>query len=527
MKRHLLVLAALGSSLAVVCSRPSARPAAKDTLFRHLENDPATLDPIVTTEEFGLRIEEMIFRPLVGIDRDRRFVPGLATSWAVSSDGLVYDFRLDPTAKWEDGAPITSADVAFTIDRIRNPKNGAANWSWGFEHTTAVETPDAATVIVRFDRPYAERLLAFNVPVLSAAAYAHPETVGRKPVGSGPYRLDSWTTKQSITLVRRPEAAGSALFGRVVFRILPDAAVRFRVGTRGELDEFKIDRDQQSTAARSPEFAAHNALWKVPYPVVALIVWNCRNPLLADPRVRRALARAWPRQEAARQLYPPDGAALISGPYLAGARENAPELRPPAYDPQESARLLDQAGLRLGPDGARRAGAHRFSLELLYPAQTRIYANIAEVLRGAYEKVGIELTQRPLDWAAYAQRLAAGEFDAAIGGNFYLPPNPDLYGYFHSSQTPPNGQNVGFYRNHEADLLMEAAQREMENGKRLELYRQVHRVLAGDPPADFLWSSAQYWGISKSVTGVATSPSFGLFHFLPGPLAWRPVSPKR
>src|SRR5215472_1228054 len=119
---------------AAACSRSAPKPAvARDTLYRHLDGDPPTLDPITTNEEFGLRVEDLIFRPLVSIDRDRHIVPALALSWAVSSDGLVYDFRLDPKARWEDGSPVTSADVAFTIDRIRNPKVAAVNWKWGFE----------------------------------------------------------------------------------------------------------------------------------------------------------------------------------------------------------------------------------------------------------------------------------------------------------------------------------------------------------------------------------------------------------
>jgi ABC-type transport system substrate-binding protein len=72
---------------------------------------------------------------------------------------------------------------------------------------------------------------------------------------------------------------------------------------------------------------------------------------------------------------------------------------------------------------------------------------------------------------------------------------------------------------------MEAARREMDDAKRLELYRQIHRVFAVDPPADFLWWTDQYFGISKRVAGVELSP-LGLFHFLPGPLAWRPAPAK-
>src|SRR6476469_8181295 len=114
MKRTLAAVGLLAAVLSAGCVRKASAPRAiNDILTRHLDGDPHTLDPIITTEEFGLRVEEMIFRGLVGLDHTRRFVPDLASSWAVSSDGLVYDFRLDPKARWEDGTPVTSEDVAF------------------------------------------------------------------------------------------------------------------------------------------------------------------------------------------------------------------------------------------------------------------------------------------------------------------------------------------------------------------------------------------------------------------------------
>lgn len=527
MKRLGFALSTLAACLALSCARSeSGKASAGTTLYRHLTSDPPTLDPITTTEEFGLRIEDLIFRPLIGLDRQRHSVPSLALSWAASSDGLVYDIRLDPKAKWEDGSPVTSADVAYTIDRVRDPKIPSVNWRPGFEDVVAVETPDAATVIVRFRRVHSERLLFFTIPIVSAAAYARPSEADRKPVGTGPYRLESWVPNQALTLKRRADApANESSFEKIVFRIIPTNAVSFQAGLRGDLDEFYIARDQVAAARASAEFQAKNRLLKVPLFVSAMIVWNCRNPYLADVRVRRALAMAWPRAETAKRLYAPDGATLISGPYPPGIPENAPELAPPPYDTAAAGRLLDEAGLRMRPDGFRRRGGKRVSFELLYTTAFPIYRNLAEILREAYARVGVDLTLRPLDWAAMSQRIASGEYDAAPVGNTPLPPTVDPYPVYHSSQIPPNGQNTGFYRNPEADRVMEAARREMDAGKRLELYRQVHRLLAVDPPADFLWGADQYWGISKRIEGVETSP-IGLFHFLPGPLAWRPAAAK-
>jgi peptide/nickel transport system substrate-binding protein len=526
MKRPFARGAALIAAIAVTTCARSPHPPARDAIYRHLSGDPATLDPITTTEENGVLVEELIFRPLVGLDASGRPAPALARSWTVSPDGKAYEFRLDPYAEWEDGSPVTSDDVLFTIERIRDPKIPAFNYRDLFEEVTGIETPDASTVRVRFSAPYAERLLAFNVPIVSRAAYGKAKSVpdvDRRPAGSGPYRLEKWDTNQAIFLLRREGTPGTAAaFRRVVFRVIPDPTVRFRAGLRGDLDEFRIARDQRASAESSRDFAARNRLLKVPNPNEAYILWNLRDPFLADSRVRRALAHAWPREETARRLYPPEGARLVSGPFLPGASENDPQTRPPTYDPALAARLLDEAGWRAGPDGFRARRGKRASSELLYPSGQPVYDALAEILRTSYQKVGVELVLRPLDWAAYSERSDAGEFDAQLTARVFLPPNPDPYPHFHSSQMPPRGQNSGFYRNPEADRAMEAARREADPARRLLLYREVHRLLAADPPADFLWGADQYWGVSRKVEGVATSP-LGLFHFLPGPLGWRPV----
>ena len=129
---------------------------------------------------------------------------------------------------------------------------------------------------------------------------------------------------------------------------------------------------------------------------------------------------------------------------------------------------------------------------------------------------------RPLEWAAFSERTRKGEYDAQFAAQIFFPPNVDPYPYFHSSQFPPNGENTGFYKNPEADRLLEAARVELDPARRLVLFRQIARKLAEDQPADFLWGANQNWAIAKRVDDVKISP-IGLFHFLPGPLGWRPA----
>ena len=527
MKRLSRIFTALCVVAALSCGRPAPSASKKTTLVRHLSGDPASLDPTTSNEEWGLLVEEMIFRPLVGIDAQRKPVPALAASWTVSPDGLTYEFHLDTKYTWESGAPVTSDDVRFTIERLHDPKTAAPIWRPYYEDLAAVETPDPTSVRVRFTKPYADRMYAFNLPIVSAAAFAKakdPAETTRKPVGSGPYRLDAWETNEKLKLVRREgKANADAHYDEIVFRVIPVSATKYQAGLRGELDEFKLSRDQRKAAGASREFGERFKILKVPQFVEAVLVWNARGAVLADPRVRIALSHAWAREDMAKRLYPPEGAALASGPYPPGQPENDPGLAAPKFDPAESVRLLEEAGWKTGPGGIRRKNGKKASIEMIYPDGQAVYPTVGEILRSAYEKVGVELVMRPLEWGAFTERANKGEFDVQFEGLTFFPPSLDPYPYYHSSQWPPSGQNSGFYKNAEADRVMEAARNELDAGKRLELRRQVARILVADPPADFLFSADQYWAVSKSVESVEISPFYGLFHFLQGPLGWRPA----
>src|SRR5262245_8755899 len=102
MKRLSAVLVVLAAVCASGCARRETPSAPAATLSRHLFGDAATLDPTTTTEEASLTVEALLFRPLLGIDAQRRPAPALARTWTVSPDGLVYEFQLDPKATWED-----------------------------------------------------------------------------------------------------------------------------------------------------------------------------------------------------------------------------------------------------------------------------------------------------------------------------------------------------------------------------------------------------------------------------------------
>src|SRR5262249_45417199 len=156
---------------------------------------------------------------------------------------------------------------------------------------------------------------------------------------------------------------------------------------------------------------------------------------------------------------------------------------------------------------------------LLASAGTTVGREIDETLAAELARVGIRATVRPMEWAAFIERIDAGDFEAASLAWSASDPNPDPYPFWHSSQTPPVGLNSGFYRGPDADRMMEQARSEPNERKRLAIYHQLHRLLRDDAPAIFVTNASLKFLISRRVRGLATSP-LGLFGIWPGPLAW-------
>jgi peptide/nickel transport system substrate-binding protein len=126
---------------------------------------------------------------------------------------------------------------------------------------------------------------------------------------------------------------------------------------------------------------------------------------------------------------------------------------------------------------------------------------------------------RPLEWAAFIERVGAGDFEAASLGWSASDPNPDPYPYWHSSQIPPDGLNSGYYSNPQADRWMEEARREMEPEKRVALYHRLHLLFRDDAPAVFVVNTSKKYAFRRRVRGLVTSP-LGFSGMWPGPVGW-------
>jgi peptide/nickel transport system substrate-binding protein len=314
-----------------------------------------------------------------------------------------------------------------------------------------------------------------------------------------------------------PENRGA--FERIVFRILPEDPVAYRSLVAGDLDETRLDSGAKARAAADPAFSSccrFVEYYDLGWNYIAL---NNRSPLFSDARVRRALTMLLDRASIVRNLFL-GSARILSGPWAPDASVYDGTVAPLPYDPAAAKALLDAAGWRdTNGDGTRDSGGREFVFDLLVSTGTTLGRQIDETFAAELARAGIRATIRPLEWAAFTERIDSGSFDSASLAWSASDPNPDPYPFWHSSQFPPAGLNSQFYSNPEADRLMEEARREKDDRRRLEIYHRLHRIFRDDAPVVFVATASQKLGFAKRIRGIVTSP-LGPSGMWPGPLHW-------
>ena len=493
-------------------------------LRRRLVGEPATLNAVLQSGLPEQQVLQYVSRQLLDFDARLDLAPGLAEKYEISEDGREYRFTLRPDAAWEDGSAVTSADAVFTIRQIRDPKVPSPVFKPLFADVEAVEALDAKSFRVRFRTPDALHAYAFALPLLPEKRYAGRPFLkareNRAPLSNGPYRFVRWKTQESIELERNPGWTGTrGHFDRILFRIVPENAVAYRGLLEGSLDETGIDQSLKDRAAADRRFGACCRVvefYNLDFNYIAL---NNRSPLFADARVRQALTMLLDRPAIVRELYR-GSARIISGPWAPDSPAYDPAVTPLPFDPRAAGELLERAGWRdTNGNGTRDRAGREFEFDLLASAGSTAGRQLDEIFSAELARAGIRARLRPMEWAAFIERIDAGDYEAASLAWAASDGNPDPYPYWHSSQFPPGGVNVAYYSNRQADELMEEARRELDPVKRRDVYRRLHRIFRDDAPVVFVVNATQKYAFRHRVGGLVTSP-LGLYGFWPGPLSW-------
>jgi ABC-type dipeptide transport system, periplasmic component len=498
------------------------------TVIRRLDGDIRTLNPILIDSRYDHYVTEYLFTPLLQLDA--ALLPtttgSLTDKYEISSDGKLYTFHLNPKATFSDGSPVRASDVVFTINKIVDPKSESAQFAGHFEQLDVAGTRavDEHTVVVAFKEVLAPQVVAFNdVRVIPERTYSQGDfktAFSMSAVGAGPYRLVRRVPGKEILLERRSDFWGvRPHIQSVLFKVITDDTTAWNAMKRGDIDETIITSDIWLMESHRPELQKtmeFRRFYTLGYNFVA---WNTRDPLLADKRVRRALAMCVDLESVINNLYHGTARAM-NGPFTPDQWSFNPEVPVIRYNIDEAKRTLNSLGwLDTDGNGILDKNHKPFSLEMFVVGGNSTSNAFAQLYQSELKKIGVDLKITPLDPSAFFEHVLAGNYQMAYM-SMDLDPDPDPRALYHSSQFPPGGQNFVYYNNPTADALMDQGRRELNHSKRVAIYRQLHAILADDQPYTWTVQVSLKWAVSKRLKNVKESKGWGLYLWYPGELDW-------
>jgi peptide/nickel transport system substrate-binding protein len=399
-----------GFALALTLAACAAAPSHRHELRLALPLDPTSLSPLVAFSQDQIALDLFWCQTLVGLDERNRPIPILATripsreNGDISPDGLRITYHLRKDARFADGVPFTSADVAFTYRAIFDPANAAATET--YRRIASLTTPDPHTVVIRLREPWGAAVhdlfaqADFAYGILPKHAFASTRVTGspweQTAFGTGPFRVAAWHRGDTIELEPNPYFRPHPKLARIEVRIVPNATAALNALRTHAVDVAELDSDNAAEAAAQPglriERTPENGL-RAFYFQTAAVPTN-------DLRVRRAIAAALDVRElrkAWRGLYP-DARSFFPAPLM-----RWPHVEPPPYahDLAAAARELDAAGWTLRKGVRMKAGEPLTLLIALDPSQA-VTSRIAVIAASELAPLGIAVSIKAYQTAVFS-----------------------------------------------------------------------------------------------------------------------------
>jgi len=436
----------------------------------------------------SLPLSAKVTEGLLAFDNNMQPLPQLATKWAVSPDGLDYEFALREGVKWHDGKDFTSADVVFSLKTLQehHPRGRAT-----FAQVVSIDAPDAHTVTLKLKTPTPYLLVALSAaesPIVPAHIYEGTDVftnpANNAPIGTGPYKFKEWVRGSHVEYVRNDDYwdTGKPLVAGLVARSIPDLASRSIALETGELDiafRTPVPPNDVSRLRENPKIRFEPKGYEYSPPNIITVEFNLERKTFADLRVRQALAHCIDRDMIAKIVYfglaTPCPSPVVSS--LKAFHNDMPT--PYNLDFDKANALLDEAGY------PKDANGKRFSIVLDYRAGDDM-KRLADYLRASFARVGVTLDGRAQDLATLSKRVYTDrEFDCQIASlsNLFDPQvgvQRVLWSKNFVKGVPfSNGMN---YANQEVDTLLEASAIELDHEKRVSMWKRIQEIVINEVP---------------------------------------------
>ena len=480
--------------LLVSCAKQEEPRRGGTLVVGHYSKDLRFTNPLLTTDTFATSIFELLFNGLVEANDRWEVVPDLAESWTFSEDGLTWTFYLKRGVQFHDGVECTSEDVKFTYDLIRDPRVGSP-FATRYSVIDQINIIDKYEIEFRLQEPRAPLLASMHRPPilpkhLLDGADLRDSEFNVHPIGTGPFKLQRWEKGKIIFEANERYFKGRPYIEQVIVMACFDRTAAWIKLMRGEIDLMSnLMPEDLKVVQADPTFKVYSS----PVSFYYTLLFNLRDPLFSDPRIRWAISYSIDRPHILKTVLQGQG-QLSTGPFLPGSWASNPEVKPVPYDPEKALELFAQAGWRdRDGDGFLVKEEKALEFTLLADEGDRRKRNAAAVVQLELGRIGIKVRTQFVNPRAFLEEyLSSGRFQVAfLQFNPVGDPNSASRAWYSKII---GSHNFGFYQNKEVDRLFDLGRRILDQGKRQEIYRRIHTLIFQDQPAAFLfhanWSVA-------------------------------------
>ena len=418
---------------------------------------------------------------VVEIDETLQYQPILATELpSVSADGTTYTITLRDDVTFQDGTKLTSADVKYTYDWVKNPDNASISAA-NFEDVTSVEAPDDRTVVVTLAAPNA----AFNARVGSQlilpSAYHQQvgqEAYAQKPMGTGAFKVNEFRANE-YTLLDAWDGhfRGRPMIDQLRIDVVPEPSVRAEALENGEADNsiWQLTPEDDERLSEDDRFNTYIQLNFA----VNHIVLNNTSPILSDKAVRQAMMWAIDRQVIADEIFLGQ-AELASSSLSPGTGDfYNPNVTQYSYDPDKAGQLLDGAGWTRSGDDTRTKDGQELTFTCYLKTGDAARRSEAEVVQQYLADVGVRMELQEAASTQILDQLPKGEIDAGLFNWTYGDgSDPDA-----SSTLASNGaNNFSRFQNPQVDDLLKQGLAALTREERIPIYQQIQQIVSDEVP---------------------------------------------
>lgn len=484
-------------------------------------SDIRTLNSMLSSDTASNQVIGLMFDGLLDYNKDGTLRPALASELPkTSSDGLTYTFKLRSGLKWSDGTPLTSDDVKFTYalaydpayKAVKSPRRGDLS-----KYIKSIDTPDPQTVVITTTSVFAPFLAnhgLYGILPKHVLGSMDPTAINTADFNTAPnvvngaFKFVSSEKGQQVTMARNDNYwQGPAYLDQWIYKVLPDSVSVTNQLKTGEIDIGPVDPSVFDTLKTVQGLN----MTEFPVPTFTFYAYQLdpakpASQLFSDKNVRQALLFALDRQSIVTAVFFGHGKVANSvEPPTSWAYKPNPTVTI-NFDTNKANSMLDAAGWAKGSDGIRAKNGTKMKFTMITNAGNKQRESMLQIMQQAWAGLGVTATPSLIQFPQLVSQIVdIRTFDIFLVG-FNWGADPDVSPLYHSRNTAPGGFNGAFFKNDQADMLLDEAIATLDVNKRKDLYFQFQDLMSDLQPSPVILFNTGIYGVQSRVQGTDFGP---------------------